>query len=132
MPLSSLSSNTSVDFKALDRIPAFTGIPRNLRVQDFFREAERVAALVGWNGEQKKKYFSERFSSLAASYQDEINEDPIKRYWTYDEWKNDIMDRFIDKSETAYFKRELESARQMEGERVQDFNARINDLFRKA
>ncbi|KZS08393.1 Uncharacterized protein APZ42_027677 [Daphnia magna] len=115
-----------------EKIPHFSGYLGDISVQDWFHEAERIAKGANWSREQMKRYFSERFTKLALSFQEEIDDpnypDPVV---SYQEWKELIIQEFKDPTENQYFKNELNEIKQKTNERVRDFRARIEKILIK-
>ncbi|KAK4045344.1 hypothetical protein OUZ56_032881 [Daphnia magna] len=66
-----------------------------------------------------KRYFFERFTKLALSFQEEIDDpnypDPVV---SYQEWKELIIQEFKDPTENQYFKNELNEIKQKPNERA--------------
>lgn len=115
-----------------ERIPRFSGCLDDLRVEDWFAEAERTAKSVGWSKEQMKRYFAERFTHVAHSVDEVISNNPAHKNASYDDWKNLIIQEFKDPLEDEVFIMELSNIRQKDRERVKDFGSRIEKLFVKA
>ena len=131
MATSELSELVSIPLR--EKIPHFSGYLGDISVTDWFKQAERVAKGGNWSKEQMKRYFSERFTKLALSFQEHLddpeNPEPIS---DYNEWKDLIIEEFKDPSENQIFKNELAEIKQKTNERVRDFRARLEKLFVKA
>lgn len=114
-----------------EKIPYFTGyLHGDIRVQDWFTEAESIAISCNWTKDQMKRNFSQRFKHLALAYNQELEQSP-HRQASYDEWKNLIIKEFKDPTENEYYKQELFEIKQKNKERVRDFKARIEKIFMK-
>ena len=131
MATSELSELVSIPLR--EKIPHFSGYLGDISVTDWFKQAERVAKGGNWSKEQMKRYFSERFTKLALSFQEHLddpeNPEPVTEY---NEWKDLIIEEFKDPSENQIFKNELSEIKQKVHERVRDFRARLEKLFVKA
>ncbi|EFX62501.1 hypothetical protein DAPPUDRAFT_120170 [Daphnia pulex] len=131
MAVSELSELVSIPLR--EKIPHFSGYLGDISVTDWFKQAERIAKGGNWSKEQMKRYFSERFTKLALSFQEHLddpeNPEPIS---DYNEWKDLIIEEFKDPSENQIFKNELAEIKQKTNERVRDFRARLEKLFVKA
>ena len=115
-----------------EKIPQFSGYLGEQRVQDWFKNAERIARGGNWTKDQMKRYFIERFNNLAQTFQDKLDEvGSANRNLGYDDWKKLIINEFKDPAEAEMFKAELKRVRQQEKERVRDFAARIEKIFIK-
>ena len=113
-----------------EKIPFYTGyLDEDIRVQDWFTEAESIATSCNWTKEQMKRNFSQRFKHLALALQQDL--DRSQRNLSYDEWKDIIIKEFKDPAENEYFKQDLSEIKQKEKERVRDFKARIEKTFIK-
>jgi hypothetical protein len=119
MATSELSELVSIPLQ--EKIPHFTGYLNDISVTDWFKQAERVAKSGNWSKEQMKRYFSERFTKLALSFQEHLddpdNPEPITNY---NEWKDLIIEEFKYPSENQIFKNELSEIKQKTNERVRD------------
>jgi hypothetical protein len=131
MAVSELSELVSIPLR--EKIPHFSGHLDDTSVTDWFRQAERIAKGGNWSKEQMKRYFSERFTKLALSFQEHLDDPenlvPISDYNT---WKDLIIEEFKDPFENQIFKNELAEIKQKTNERVRDFRARLEKLFIKA
>ena len=111
--------------------PYYTGpLDGDIRIQDWFTEAEHIATCCSWTKDQMKRNFSQRFKSLALAFQQELDRS-TQRNVSYDEWKEIIIKEFKDPAENEFFKQDLAEIKQKEKERVRDFKARIEKTFIK-
>ena len=114
-----------------EKIPYYTGsLDGDIRVQDWFTEAEYIATRCNWTKEQMKRNFSQRFKNQALTFQQELDRS-AQRNISYDEWKEIIIKEFKDPAENEFFKQDLAEIKQKEKERVRDFKARIEKTFIK-
>ncbi|EFX77771.1 hypothetical protein DAPPUDRAFT_105681 [Daphnia pulex] len=107
MAVSELRELVSIPLR--EKIPHFSGYLDDTSVTDWFKQAERIAKGGNWSKEQMKRHFSERYTKLALSFQE-----------------------YLDNPENLIFKNELAEIKQKTNERVRDFRARLEKLFVKA
>ncbi len=95
MATSELSELVSLPLR--EKIPHFSGYLGDISVTDWFKQAERVAKGGTWPKEQMKRYFSERFTKLALSFQEHLddpeNPEPVTEY---NKWKDLIIEELIE------------------------------------
>lgn len=111
---------------AKNSIPAFTGTKAE-SISQWFSDAKRVAISSGWNHDQRKRFFIDRLSGVAQTFNDSLD-----RNLTFKQWKASMLERFKDPSESVKFKAQLELLRQSPGMRVRDFAEKITSLYRLA
>jgi hypothetical protein len=111
MATSELSELVSIHLR--EKIPHFSGYLGDVSVTDWFKQAERVAKGGNWSKEQMKRYFPERFTKLALSFQERLDDpDNPDTPSSYEDWKEIIIQEFKDPSENQYFKNELAEIKQ--------------------
>ena len=103
--------------------PYYTGpLDGDIRIQDWFTEAEHIATCCSWTKDQMKRNFSQRFKSLALAFQQELDRS-TQRNVSYDEWKEIIIKEFKNPAENEFCKQDLAVIKQKEKERVRNFKA---------
>ena len=116
--------------RKLENIPSFSGESNcPLVIEEWFKIAERTARLAGWNDAQKIAFFQEKLIKSAANFNDSLT--PAQRE-VYADWKDLLIDGLHDNTTKAIKKGELKDLKQEPGERVRDFQTRIDDMYRIA
>ena len=116
--------------RKLDNIPTFSGESNcPLVIEEWFKIAERTARLAGWNEQQKILFFQEKLIKSAANFNDSLT---AAQRAAYDAWKALLIDGLHDNTTKAIKKGELKDLKQEPGERVRDFQTRIDDMYRIA
>ena len=80
-----------------------------LLVNNWLKDAERVAQSAGWTHKDEIKYFSDRLRGDAADWHNldgAINKDD------YDSWEKGLKNRFLTESEVEYLRKQLNELRQ--------------------
>ncbi|EFX62475.1 hypothetical protein DAPPUDRAFT_120189 [Daphnia pulex] len=101
----------------------------SLVIEEWFKIAERTARLAGWNEEQKIAFFQEKLSKSAANFNDSLT---AQQRDVYAAWKALLIAGLHDNTTKAIKKGELKDLKQEPGERVRDFQTRIDDMYRIA
>ena len=112
------------------QIPFYSGFLNDQPIEDWLKDAERVARTAGWNNPLKLKFFSDRLRGIAATFNDEYldtNQNP-----TYADWKQALVTRFYDDNAREGHKKELDELLQGPNQRVSDFKSYIDQKFIKA
>ena len=111
-------------------IPYFSGYLHEPPVEEWLKEAERVARTAGWDGEMKIRFFGDRLRHMALAH----HEDLLSKWVApnFAQWKTAMLERFQDKSAADTYKRALELLQQKPTQRVQDFGSQIDEVYKKA
>jgi len=112
------------------QIPLYSGFLNDLPIEDWIKDAERVARTAGWDNTLKFKFFSDRLRGIAATFNDEYLE--TNQNTTYADWKQALVTRFTIDNESEGHKKELEELQQGPNQRVSDFKSFIDQKFIKA
>jgi len=116
--------------RKLENIQIFSGESNcPLVIEEWFKIAERTARLAGWNDEQKIAFFQEKLSKSAANFNDSLT---AQQRDVYADWKALLIAGLHDNTAKAIKKGELKDLKQEPGERVRDFQTRIDDMYRIA
>jgi hypothetical protein len=116
--------------RKLENIQIFSGESNcPLVIEEWFKIAERTARLAGWNDEQKIAFFQEKLSKSAANFNDSLT---AQQRDVYADWKALLIAGLHDNTTKAIKKGELKDLQQEPGERVRDFQTRIDDMYRIA
>ena len=97
-------------------------------VNNWLKEAERVAQSAGWNETEKIKYFSDRLRSDAADWHSEYMERAQDKD-DYEEWEKSLIKRFLTETEIENLKKQLSELKQTADQSTQTFVNRINQLY---
>jgi hypothetical protein len=116
--------------RKIENIPIFSGESNcPLVIEEWFKIAERTARLAGWNEQQKILFFQEKLIKSAANFNDSLT---AAQRANYDDWKALLINGLHDNTTKAIKKGELKDLKQEPGERVRDFQTRIDDMYRIA
>ena len=116
--------------RKLENIPIFSGESNcPLVIEEWFKIAERTARLAGWTDQQKLLFFQEKLTKSAANFNDSLT---ANQRAAYDAWKALMINGLHDNTTKAIKKGELKDLKQEPGERVRDFQTRIDDMYRIA
>jgi hypothetical protein len=109
-------------------IPVFKGKRGEQLVNNWLKEAERVAQSAGWNATEKIKYFSDRLRSDAADWHAEYMERAQDKD-DYEEWEKSLIKRFLTETEIENLRKQLSELKQTADQSTQTFINRINQLY---
>jgi len=112
------------------QIPFYTGYLNDQPIEDWYKDAERVARTAGWTDALKLKFFSDRLRGVAATYNDEFV--TANQQANYQDWKQAMVTRFQDSDAEDRHKMELHQLQQGPNQRVSDFKSFIDQKFIKA
>ncbi|EFX61996.1 hypothetical protein DAPPUDRAFT_120662, partial [Daphnia pulex] len=116
--------------RKIENIPVFSGESNcPLVIEEWFKIAERTARLAGWNEQQKILFFQKKLIKSAANFNDSLT---AAQRVDYDAWKALLINGLHDNTTKAIKKGELKDLKQEPGERVRDFQTRIDDMYRIA
>ena len=112
-------------------IPLYDGIvSKEKLIEDWFREAERVARTSGWNDEQKLRLLSDRLSMMALRFHEDLMR--RKPHISYQEWKREMKKGFKNDAEIERRKKELTNFKQTPSHRVREFISLIDEQYIRA
>ena len=112
-------------------IPFYDGIVSKAKlIEDWFREAERVARTSGWNDEQKLRLLSDRLSKMALRFHEDLVRK--KPNISYQEWKREMKKGFKNDAEIERRKKELTNFKQTTCHRVREFISLIDEQYIRA
>ena len=112
------------------QIPLYSGFLNEQPIEDWLKDAERVARTAGWDDTLKLKFFSDRLRGIAATFNDEYLD--TNQNTTYADWKQALVTRFNVDNASEGHKKELEELQQGPNQRVSDFKSFIDQKFIKA
>ena len=112
------------------QIPFYNGLLNDQPIEDWYKDAERVAKTAGWTDALKLKYFSDRLRGVAATYNDEFA--TTNQQADYQDWKEAMITRFQDSDAKERHEMELHHLQQGPNQRVNDFKSFIDQKFIKA
>ena len=114
-------------------IPFFKGSSSDQLVTEWLKEAERTARNNNWTDEQKIRNFSDRLKSEAADWHVEyldLKTTPANPTLTnYNEWKEDLIKRFIDEADLDKLRSKLQKLKQLPEQKTKAFIGKINSLY---
>ena len=112
-------------------IPCYDGIVSEEKpIEDWFREAERVARTAGWNDEQKLRLFSDRLSKMALRFHVELLQQTPDI--SYQDWKREMKKGFKNDAEIERRKKQLTNLKQTTSHRVREFILLIDEQYLRA
>ena len=111
-------------------IPYFSGYLHEPSIEEWLREAERVARTAGWDEEMKIRFFGDRLRHMALAVHEDLHQKWVKP--NYAQWKAAMHGRFQDKSAKDSYKRALEMLSQKPTQRAMDFGSQIDEVYKKA
>jgi len=114
-------------------IPIFTG-DDDIDVEEWLKEAEKVAISNEWSDEQKLRFFPDRLINEAFEFHLEsktkirlgTNDDPA---FSYDVWKQEIINRFLSRTDLEYRKLKLLMLKQIPNQRTKAFVSKLDKLY---
>ena len=108
-------------------IPIFKGQSDDRDINDWLKEAERIAQNNEWDDGQRVRFFSDRLKGEALDWHLEFkSENPVS---LYSEWREAFKTRFSDPADLERLREKLNSLKQKPGQRTKAFVAKINSLF---
>jgi len=113
---------------AKQTIPLFTGELDGPTFHDWIEKADRVAVANTWTDAEKLQIFQERLDRPASAYNDGLQENQKD---TLEHWRQHFALGFNDALIVQNLATQLENLKQKKSERVRDFAARIDDLYRQ-
>ena len=111
-------------------IPYFSGYLHEPSIEEWLKEAERVARTAGWDNEMKIRFFGDRFRHMALALHEDLLSKWVKP--NFAQWKAAMLERFQDKSAHDTYKRALELLQQKPTQRAMDFGSQIDEVYKKA
>jgi hypothetical protein len=109
-------------------IPIFKGKRGEQLVNNWLKDAERVAQSAGWEKKDKIKYFSDRLRGDAADWHSDYME-RAQDEEDYDAWEKALINRFLTETELENLRKQLNELRQTPDQSTQTFVSRINQLY---
>jgi hypothetical protein len=109
-------------------IPIFKGKRGEQLVNNWLKDAERVAQSAGWEKKDKIKYFSDRLRGDAADWHSAYIETANDQK-DYDAWEKALINRFLTETELENLRKQLNELRQTPEQSTQTFVSRINQLY---
>jgi hypothetical protein len=91
------------------------------------KKADRVATTAGWTDVQKKRFYQERLTQSAATFNDTL---PQATRDDYTLWRPAIIAGLQDTTLQSIRKVQLKHIKQKPGERIRDFKQRIDDMYK--
>jgi myosin heavy subunit len=77
-------------------IPYFSGYLHEPSIEEWLKEAERVARTAGWDNEMKIRFFGDRLRHMALALHEDLLSKWVKP--NFNQWKSAMLERFQDKS----------------------------------
>ena len=99
-------------------------------IEEWLKEAERVARTAGWDNEMKIRFFGDRLRHMALALHEDLLSKWVKP--NFAQWKAAMLERFQDKSAHDTYKRALELLQQKPTQRAMDFGSQIDEVYKKA
>ncbi|EFX65884.1 hypothetical protein DAPPUDRAFT_116883 [Daphnia pulex] len=109
-------------------IPVFKGKRGEQLINNWLKDAERVAQSAGWTPRDKIKYFSDRLRGDAADWHSDYMDRATNRD-DYDAWEKALINRFLTESEVENLRKQLNELRQGPEQSTQTFVSRLNHLY---
>ena len=112
-------------------IPTYRGQDDIIDIVDWLKGAERVADNNEWDSEQRIRFFSDRLKDEAFDWHIEYmqQQKTIGNKPDYETWKLAIIGRFQDASDVERNRVKLNELRQLPGQRMKTFIAKLNKLY---
>lgn len=112
-------------------IPLYDGIvSKEKLIEDWLREASRVARTAGWSDEVKLRMFADRLTKMALRFHEELIKK--KPNLTFAEWKKEMKAGFKNDAEIERRKKELSNFKQTPSHRVRDFISLLDEQYIRA
>ena len=108
-------------------IPYFSGYLHEPSIEEWLKEAERVARTAGWDNEMKIRFFGDRLRHMALALHEDLLSKWVKP--NFAQWKAAMLKRFQEKSAHDTYKRALELLQQKPTKRTIDFASKINEVY---
>ena len=109
-------------------IPEFSGnLEDGLTIEEWLKKADRVATTAGWTDVQKNRFYQERLTQSAATFNDTL---PQATRDDYVLWRPAIITGLQDTTLQSIRKVQLKHIKQKPGERIRDFKQRIDDMYK--
>lgn len=114
---------------AKQAIPLFSGEIGGQTVHEWLEKADRVAQVNGWTDAERLRIYQERLTDSASTYNDTLT---AAQKETLAHWRTNFTNGFNDAVVKQSILNQLDNITQNKTERVRDFVARINTLYRQA
>jgi len=109
-------------------IPVYKGKRGDQLINNWLKDAERVAQSAGWTPKDKIKYFSDRLRGDAADWHSDYIEHAINKE-DYDAWEKALINRFLTETEIENLKKQLNEQKQTPDQSTQTYVSRLNHLY---
>ncbi|EFX66896.1 hypothetical protein DAPPUDRAFT_115918 [Daphnia pulex] len=109
-------------------IPVYKGKRGDQLINNWFKDAERVAQSAGWSAKDKIKYFSDRLRGDAADWHSEYIDHAADKE-DYDAWEKALINRFLTETEIENLKKQLNELKQTPDQSTQIYVSRLNHLY---
>ncbi|EFX78039.1 hypothetical protein DAPPUDRAFT_105600 [Daphnia pulex] len=109
-------------------IPVYKGKRGDQLINNWLKDAKRVAQSAGWNAKDKIKYFSDRLRGDAADWHSDYIDYAADKE-DYDAWEKAIISRFLTETEIESLKKQLNELKQMPDQSTQTYVSRLNHLY---
>ncbi|EFX68095.1 hypothetical protein DAPPUDRAFT_114860 [Daphnia pulex] len=109
-------------------IPVFKGKRGEQLINNWLKDAERVAQSAGWTPKDKIKYFSDRLRGDAADWHSDYMDRATNKD-DYDAWEKALINRSLTESEVENLRKQLNELRQGPDQSTQTFVSRLNHLY---
>ncbi|EFX64399.1 hypothetical protein DAPPUDRAFT_118216 [Daphnia pulex] len=93
-------------------IPVYKGKRGDQLINNWLKDAERVAQSAGWSAKDKIKYFSDRLRGDAADWNSEYIDHAADKE-DYDAWEKALINRFLTETEIENLKKQLNELKQI-------------------
>ncbi len=97
-------------------------------INNWLKDAERVAQSAGWTPKDKIKYFSDRLRGDAADWHSDYIEHAINKE-DYDAWEKALTNIFLTETEIENLKKQLNEQKQTPDQSTQTYVSRLNHLY---
>jgi hypothetical protein len=109
-------------------IPVYKGKRGDQLINNWLKDAERVAQSAGWSAKDKIKYFSDRLRGDAADWHSEYIDHAADKE-DYDAWEKALINRFLTETEIENLKKQLNELKQTTDQSTQTYVSRLNHLY---